>query len=87
MEKIFDFFCTENGCNGMFSSQLELEQYSLSSLDSFSCKSTARDSVNIFFFLVEKIKTTSHFLTNVSSTPAITNEKDVNLPWAVFQGN
>ena len=74
-KKIFDFFfCTEYGCNGMFSSQLNLDQHRLSGTHDYSSRSTSMDKVKHSF--AEKIKQSSHFVTNPDRSKSITtNEK------------
>ena len=76
---IFDFFfCPEYGCNGMFSSQLYLNQHRLSGAHDYSSRSTSMDNVKHSF--AEKIKQSSHFLTNSRlSNSTTTNEKGVTL--------
>ena len=76
-KKIFDFFfCTEYGCNGMFSSQLHLDQHRLSGTHDYSSRSTSINKVKHSF--AEKIKQSSHFVTNPDHSNSITtNEKSV----------
>ena len=62
-KKIFDFFfCTEYGCNGMFSSQLHLDQHRLSGTHDYSSRSTSMEKVKHSF--AEKVKQSSHFVTD-----------------------
>ena len=56
------FFCTECGCNGMFSRQLYLDQHILSGAHDYGNRSTGTD--NVKYSLSEKIKQSSHFFTN-----------------------
>ena len=76
-KKMFDFFfCTEYGCNGMFSSQLHLDQHRLSGTHDYSSRSTSMDKVKHSF--AEKIKQSSHFVTNPDHFNSFTtNEKSV----------
>ena len=74
-KKIFDFlFCTQYRCNGMFSSQLHLDQHRLSGAHDYSSRSTSMDNKKHSF--AEKIKQSSHFLTNPGrSNSSTANEK------------
>ena len=76
-KKIFDFFfCTEYGCNGMFSSQLHLDQHRLSGTHDYSSRSTSMEKVKHLF--AEKIKQSSHFVTDPDHSNSVTtNEKSV----------
>ena len=70
-KKIFGFFfCTEYGCNGMFSTQLHLDQYKLSGTHDYSSRSTSMDKLRYSF--AEKIKQSSHFVTNPDRSNSIT---------------
>ena len=69
--KIFDFFfCTEYGCNGMFSSQLHLDQHRLSGTHDYSSRSTSMEKVKHSF--AEKIKQSSHFVTDPNHSNSVT---------------
>ena len=78
-KKIFDFFfCTEYGCNGMFSSQLHLDQHRLSGTHDYSSRSTSMDNVKHSF--AEKIKQSSHFVTNPDRSNSITTNEKIVTP-------
>ena len=47
-KKIFPFFCTENGCNGMFSRQLDLDQHRLQGTHDYGNTSTIMDDRKFF---------------------------------------
>ena len=60
----------------MFSSQLHLDQHRLSGTHDYSSRSTSMDKVKHSF--AEKIKQSSHFVTNPDRSKSITtNEKSV----------
>ena len=60
----------------MFSSQLHLDQHRLSGTHDYSSRSTSMDQVKHSF--AEKIKQSSHFVTNPDRSKSITtNEKSV----------
>ena len=86
-KKIFGFFfCTEYGCNGMFSTQLHLDQYKLSGTHDYSSRSTSMDKLRYSF--AEKIKQSSHFVTNPDRSNSITiNGKSVTTALILLKKN